>query len=228
MRNKNMMAVILCGAILLSGCGKAETGSGEMAQVGGADVTGEISGEVSGEDEPDEGGTEAGAGEGAVVIETGPEKFLYEDGNLTYTLHDFKLYDSPEEASIDQDKLMTIDARGYMDRSIFLTVQVDIKNIDFQGDGKDGEGELNVSLLTISPNEPDASLQWAGSYPVYLSEPGKDSSYYHVWVKPGETKTVTVAYYVPVKDAAQLRSQCKISLYGSYEEGYLYDIPKVQ
>ncbi len=228
MRNKRLMAVILCGAILLSGCGKAENGSGEMAQVGGADVTGEISGEVSGEDGPDEGGTEAGAGEGAVVIETGPEKLLYEDGNLTYTLHDFKLYDSPEEASVDQDKLMTIDARDYMDRSKFLTVQVDIKNIDFQGDGKDGEGELNVSLLTISPNEPDESLQWAGSYPVYLSEPGKDSSYYHVWVKPGETKTVTVAYYVPVKDAADLRSRCKISLYGSYEEGCLYDIPKVQ
>ena len=178
MRNKRLMAVILCGAILLSGCGKAENGSGEMAQVGGADVTGEISGEVSGEDGPDEGGTEAGAGagessagvgtgadgssagsgEGAVVIETGPEKLLYEDGNLTYTLHDFKLYDSPEEASVDQDKLMTIDARDYMDRSKFLTVQVDIKNIDFQGDGKDGEGELNVSLLTISPNEPDESV----------------------------------------------------------------------
>ena len=48
------------------------------------------------------------AGEGSVVIEAGPEKQLYEVGNVVYTLHDFKLNDSPQEASIDSDKLVLI------------------------------------------------------------------------------------------------------------------------
>lgn len=88
---------------------------------------------------------------------------------------------------------------------------------------------MNISCLTIAPNEPDEALQWEGSYPVYLKEPGTgETDYYHVWVKPGETKTVMIGFYVPVKDVGELRSQCKISLYGSYEEGYVYEIPKVQ
>lgn len=240
MRNKRMTAAVLCGMVLLSGCGKAEAVSGEAASAvqeeTEVDIQEENQGNVQEETSQSnddsavaESAQENGnAGEGVVVIEAGPEKQLYEDGNLVYTLHDFKLYDSPEEAGIDQDKLMTADAKYYMDRSKFLTVQVDINNLDFAGDEKDGEGEMNLSLFTVSPNEPDESLQWAGSYPVYLSEPGEQEKYYHVWVKPGETKTVTIAFYVPVKDITELRSQCKISLYGSYEEGYVYEIPEVR
>lgn len=235
MRNKRMIAAILCGTLLLWGCGKPETGNGEAA------------GEVWEESKTDAGSMEAdpytseaagsmeqgggNAGEGSVVIETGPEKQAYDVGNVVYTLHDFKLYDSPQEASLDPDKLVTIDAKGYMDRSKFLTVQVDISNIDYEGDERNGEGEMNITLLTIAPNEPEESLQWAGSWPVYLSEPGanpgENGKYYHIWVKPGETKTVTIGFYVPVKDSTELRSQCKISLYGLYEEGYLYDIPEI-
>lgn len=239
MRNKRMTAAILCGIVLLSGCRKAEAGSGyEVSAVqeeAGVDVQEENQSNIQETSQPhdDSAGAESAqkngnTGEGVAVIEAGPEKQLYEDGNLVYTLHDFKLYDSPEEAGIDKDKLMTIDAEYYMDRSKFLTVQVDINNIDFAGDEKDGEGEMNISMFTISPNEPDESLQWEGSYPVYLSEPGEKEKYYHVWVKPGETKTVTIAFYVPVEDAAKLRSQCKISFCGSYEEGYVYDIPEVR
>lgn len=242
MRNKRIIAAILCGVALLFGCGKAEAGSGDaVSKEGKADVQEENQDdiqEISPSDD-DSAGADSGmgksnteaaasAGEGVVVIEAGPEKKFYEDGNLVYTLHDFRLYDSPEEASIDKDELMTIDAEYYMDRSKFLTLQVDINNIDFAGDEKDGEGEMNISMFTISPNEPDESLQWAGSYPVYLSEPGGKEKYYHVWVKPGETKTVTIAFYVPVMDTAELRSSCKISLCGSYEEGYVYDIPEVR
>lgn len=186
MRNKRMIAAILCGTLLLWGCGKPETGDREAA------------GEVWEENKTDAGSMEAApytsdgagrmeqgggnAGEGSVVIETGPEKQAYDVGNVVYTLHDFKLYDSPQEVSLDPDKLMTIDAEDYMDRSKFLTVQVDINNIDYEGDERNGEGE---------------------------------------------TKTVTIGFYVPVKDSTELRSQCKISLYGLYEEGYLYDIPEV-
>lgn len=231
MGNKRMTAVALCGIVLLSGCGKAEAVSGEAASVVQEENQSNIQETSQSNDDSAvaESAQENGnAGEDVLVIETGPEKQLYEDGNLVYTLHDFKLYDSPEEAGIDQDKLMTADAKYYMDRSKFLTVQVDINNLDFAGDEKDGEGEMNLSLFTISPNEPDESLQWAGSYPVYLSESGEQEKYYHVWVKPGETKTVTIGFYVPVKDTAELRSQCKISLYGSYEEGYVYEIPEVR
>ena len=39
---------------------------------------------------------------------------------------------------------MTIDAEDYMDRSKFLTVQVDINNIDYEGDERNGEGETKT------------------------------------------------------------------------------------
>lgn len=239
MRNKRMTAAVLCGIVLFSGCGRTEAGSGDVVsavqEVAGVNVQEDDQSNIQETSQSNDNSAGAGsaqenenAGEDMLVIETGPEKQLYEDGNVVYTLHDFKLYDSPEEAAIDKDKLMTADAEYYMDRSKFLTVQVDINNLDFAGDEKDGEGEMNISMFIISPNEPDESLQWAGSYPVYLSEPGEKEKYYHVWVKPGETKTVTIAFYVPVEDTAKLRSQCKVSLYGSYEEGYVYDIPEVR
>lgn len=250
MRNKTLTAVMLCGVLLLGGCGKAEAGSGEASQgsaAQGSVAQGETGEELQEENGSDDGSKEqevslseggegpvqdhANMGEGVVVIEGGPEKKLYSDGNLVYTLHDFKFYDSPKEASIAQDEIVTADAKYYMDRSKFLTVQVDINNIDYAGSENDGEGEMNISLFTIAPNEPnetDESLEWAGSYPVYLSEHGEAEKYYHVWVKPGETKTVLIGFYVPVKDITELRSQCIISLYGSYDDGYVYDIPEVQ
>lgn len=242
MRNKRMIAALLCGALLLGGCGKPGTREGETPEDG--EVQGVFQEEAGPDDdsmETEQDTSEGGrnreqgggnAGEGSVVIEAGPEKQLYEVGNVVYTLHDFKLNDSPQEASIDPDKLVTTDAKDYMDRSKFLTVQVDIHNIDYAGDETAGEGEMNIALFTIAPKEPDESLQWSGSWPVYLSEPGaepgENGKYYHIWVKPGETKTVTIGFYVPVKDTTDLCSHCKISLYGMYEEGYLYDIPKVQ
>lgn len=227
--NKRMIAVMLCSAVLLGGCSKTEESQTEnipadveeaRAETVPAD-TGESSAAVSQE--------EAQAGDNAVVIETGPDKKLHNNSNLVYTLYDFRLYESPGEASISSDEILIIDAAYYADRSKFLTMQADINNIDYSGDSGNGEGEMNLSLFTISPNEPDESLQWAGSLPVYLSDHGNgETDYYHVWVKPGETKTVTVGFYVPVNNIEELRSQCKISFYGSYDEGYLYEIPTVQ
>lgn len=232
---RGIVVAALCGVILLGGCQKAETGSEEASR---GDVTLEEvqrSEEGSKKESADLGEDGEGleqnngnAGEDAVVIETGPQKPLYEAGNLAYTLYGFKLYNSPEEAGIEKNELETADAEYYMDRSKFLTFKVDINNIDYPGDEKDGEGELNLSLFVISPKEPDESLQWAGSYPVYLSEHGEKEKFYHVWVKPGETRTVLIGFYVPVEDIEELCSQCKITLYGLYDEGYVYDIPKVQ
>lgn len=229
--DRRKIAALLCGTLLLAGCGnaKAEEKSiegtiapAQMEEIQPDDNSGnedEKSSEMVQEEENEKGGT--------VVIESGPDKKIYETGSLVYTLHDFKVYGSSEEAGIDRKDLLLTDARNYMDRSIFLVMQVDINNIDFVGD--DEKGEINVSRFTISPNQPDEALQWEGSYPVYLQEHGTgETDYYHLLVNPGETKSVAIGFYVPVKDADELRSQCKISLYGSYDEGYMYEIPKVR
>lgn len=227
MRYKRKTAALLCGVLLLAGCGNAKTQENTMDTAGEAErpvqteETLQEDGDIGAQADRDE------KGDGAVVIEAGPDKKIYEAGSVTYTLYDFKLYESPEEAGIDPNEMLTIDAKYYMDRSIFLTVQADLRNIDYTGGDK--EGEINVSQFTIAPNQQDETLQWEGSYPVYLSEHGtEETDYYHVYVKPGEVKTVTLGFYVPVKDAGELRSRCKISLYGSYDEGYVYEIPKVQ
>ncbi len=244
MRRRQMAAAILCGAILLGGCAKTEavTAGGDTGQmetmeesVGQKDV-GVIPQTYQENTNADADGNDAagnqedkGAGSDAVVIESGPDKKLYDDGHLIYTLHDFCLYDSPQDALVSADEIVDTDAAYYADRSKFLVMQADINNMDEAEDGKEGERELNLSLFVISPNEPKEELQWEGSMPVYLSEHGTGpTDYYHVFVKPGETKTVTVGFYVPVKDKEELSSQCQITFYGSYDEGYVYKIPKVQ
>lgn len=234
MRNKRMTAAVLCSILILSGCGNGSAQAGEMEQDNSARTEDIRQGQETGTKET---GKDVGSGEqtidrgkeDSVVIEFGPDKPLFEEGSVIYTLHDFKLYESPQEASIPPDELMTADAAYYADRSKFLMVWADIHNVDYAGDNKDGEGEMNITCLTIAPGEPDEALQWEGSYPVYLQEHGTgETDYYHVWVKPGETKTVAIGFFVPVKDERELCSQCIISLYGSYDEGYVYGIPKVQ
>lgn len=262
MKNKNWAAMLLCGAMLLGGCGNSgadtketdvkeisaqeagmeETSAEEVSrQETGVDKTGvpedstgETDAQGAGEegnpaDETGIGTSSAAVGSGSLVIEAGPDKPVYDSGSLIYTLHDFKLYESAEAASISEEKMVLEDARSYADRSKFLLMQVDIRNIDYQGDDNDGNGEMNLSLFMIMPREQDESDQWGGSLPVYLSEPGQGAAdYYHVFVKPGETRTVTVGFYVPVSDGEELRSQCRISLYGNMDEGYVYEIPEVQ
>lgn len=240
MKNKNWVAMLLCGALLLGGCGSSgsdtkETGVEEVsAQEAGVEEAGAGEAEAQGAggegSSADETGTSsAAAGGGSLVIETGPDKAVYDSGSLVYTLHDFKLYESAQDVSISEEKMVLEDARSYADRSKFLLMQVDIQNIDYQGDDNDGKGEMNLSLFMIMPKEQDESDQWGGSLPVYLSEPGQgEMGYYHVFVKPGETKTVTVGFYVPVSDGEELRSRCRISLYGNMDEGYVYEMPEVQ
>ena len=222
--------------------GMEETGAEEVSrQETGAektgvqeDSTGETDAQGAGEEGSSADGTgmgasSAAAGSGSLVIEAGPDKPVYDSGSLIYTLHDFKLYESAEAASISKEKMVLEDARSYADRSKFLLMQIDIRNIDYQGNANDGSGEMNLSLFTIMPREQDESDQWGGSLPVYLSESGQGAAdYYHVFVKPGETRTVTVGFYVPVSDGEELRSQCRISLYGNMDEGYVYEIPEVQ
>lgn len=262
MKSKNWIAMLLCGAMLLGGCGNSgadtkETGVDEAsvqgagmeetsveevsAQEAGVDEAGAqevgaeetavqgAGGEGSSADGTGMGASSVAAGSGSLVIEAGPDKPVYDSGSLIYTLHDFKLYESAEAVSISEEKMVLEDARSYADRSKFLLMQVDIQNIDYQGDDNDGNGEMNLSLFMIMPKELDESDQWGGSLPVYLSEPGQGATdYYHVFVKPGETKTITVGFYVPVSDSEELRSQCRISLYGSMDEGYVYEIPEIQ
>lgn len=245
MKNKNWIAMLLCGAMLLGGCGNSGAGTKETGlevistqeadveeagtQEGGAGNTDTQAAEEEGSSVDEMGTSGTSAGGDSLVIEVGPDKPVDNSGSLIYTLHDFKLYGSAEDVSISEEEMVLEDAGSYADRSKFLLMQVDIQNIDYQGDDNDGDGEMNLSLFTIVPKEQSESDQWSGSLPVYLSEPGqKATDYYHVFVKPGETRTITVGFYVPVNDSEELRSQCRISLYGNMDEGYVYEIPEVQ
>lgn len=232
MRNKRITAIVFCSIMLLGGCGNAGTGVVETALEPRAQETETAQSDNSVETDGVREVPAQTAGNTAadvVVAEAGPDKPLYDTGNLIYKLYGFQLYESPEEAAIAQDAIKIEDAREYMDKSKFLTMQAEIQNIDYPGDEGDGDGELNLSLFVISPDTGAGLPEWEGSYPVYLSEHGTgETDYYHVWVKPGETKTVTVGFYVPVKDIAELRSRCKIMFYGSCDEGYVYEIPEVQ
>ena len=70
-------------------------------------------------------------------------------------------------------------------------------------------------------------MDWSCSYPVYLSEPGTGATnYYHAAVDEGAAKTVSIGFYVPIKDAEELRAKYRIVISGCHDEGYVYEIPE--
>lgn len=240
MRNKRIPAILLCIILLLGGCGSRRTdanadGNGQSVSesAGGTkqetqeaaegnesagDTKGETTDNATGDGIDDTMDNAAG---NAIVIEIGPDKEVQqEEGSLICTLHSFRLYDSPEDASIHSDDMVLADAEYYMDRSKFLVMQADIENIDYPENPDDGS--INVSMFAIAPKGQEEYDEWYGSYPVYVSEAGRgETDYYHVFVNAGEKKTVTIGFYVPVKDAEELRSACRLRLY----ESYYYELP---
>lgn len=222
---KIIIAVSVCSILLLGGCKSGEINEasqvisdqeeeGKVEPVTMEEVTQNES--TSGDEE---------VGEGKVVIEAGPDKKIWNDGSIIYTMHDFKLFESPQAALIDSKNMDTIDAEYYADRSIFLLLQVDINNIDAPGDYEDGS--INVSRFTIVPKQ-QGDMDWEGSWPVYLSEPGEGPDFYHVLINKGETKTIAIGFFVPVSSAEELCSKCQIAMNGSYDDGYLYEIPEIK
>lgn len=238
MKNKRWMTALLCSVLLLGGCGNSgmdgEAPDNQVQAEGEQKSSENVSEGQAGTEQTDMendggGAPDSNVGDDVVVVEAGPDKKVYETGSLIYTLHDFRLYEGPEDASVVPEKQVMIDAEYYADQSKFLLMQVDIHNIDYQGDDNDGNGEMNLSMFMIMPREQDESNQWGGSLPVYLSEHGQgETDYYHVFVEPEETKTITVGFYVPVSDGEELRTRCVISVCGNMDEGYVYEIPKVQ
>ncbi len=229
MKNKRIAVVLLCAIIVQAGCGRQETKEDiELVTVLEEPVIQEkemqneglSSGPASSWEESKES-----AGVGPVAMEMGPENLRGKEGELVITLHDFQMYDTPKAAGVSLDKLYTIDAQYYADRSKFFLVQADIQNTDYPGD--EGDGRMNVSFLTIVPakEEEKEAMEWEGSLPVYLSEPGTgETDFYYVEIPKGETKTVALGYYVPVKDIEELCSRCIISISGSYDEGYTFEL----
>lgn len=237
---KKIVTALLCSVLLLGGCGSPKTQSEEDTPEDMLVEENEENAKLAAQSsEEADGGQEAlpedenagmmnplkGTEDGRIVIEVGPDKAVWGQSLMTCTLHDFQLYASPEEAGISRDKLVMTDADSYADQSIFLLMQADINDqgyISFEEDGT-----VNVSMFTIEPKEPVENADWTCSYPVYLSEPGTGaSSYYHAAVNEGETKTVSIGYYVPVKNAEELHTQCRIVISGCHDEGYVYEIPE--
>lgn len=222
MKHKRIFIAMVCSIFLLGGCGNQEAGGEREESQQSSQVTADDNASMQTLDETPDSGEE-----NKVVIETGPDKKLHEDGEIHYVLHDFQLYNTPEEASVNQEDMEMIDAEKYADKSKFLLVQVDISNISYQG--YDGDNIINLSGFIIAPKEQEEETLWWGSMPVYLSEKGEgEGNYYHFLVNEGETKSVTLGFYVPVKDAEELCSECRIVMYGNYEDGYIYEIPMIQ
>lgn len=240
MKNSRIFVLALCSICLLGGCGSrnGEEREKETAILAAAENMQEDLHKTDAPDDTDNStngtdnsadsasnntnGTANSAKENALVIEMGPDKEVWEEGNVICTLHSIRLYDSPGDVSINEDDMYTIDARSYMDRSKFLLMQVDIHNIDYKGNPDDGS--INVSWFMIGPEEDGGLGDWYNSYPVYLSEAGTgETDYYHVMVDEGETKSFTIGYYVPVKDVGELRSKCRIMVGEQY-----FEIPETE
>lgn len=94
MNNRRIFIAMVCSIFLLGGCGNQEAGA-EREESQQSQVTADDSASVQTLDEMSDSGDE-----NKVVIETGPDKKLYEDGEIHYVLHDFQLYNTPEEASV--------------------------------------------------------------------------------------------------------------------------------
>lgn len=230
MKNRRITAVVLCSILLLGGCQSQETAKQEPES---QDAAEEVQEDMGSADASEGAESAAGPGqtpgnadntdstEGAVVIEMGPEKEVWQDGNLICTFRNFCLYEKPEDAAISPGDMETADAGYYMDRSKFLMMEAEINNIDYKG--SDDES-FNVSLFLIAPRGGEEYAGWSGSYPAYVSEAGKgETNYYHVFVGEGETKTVKIGYYVPVKDADELRSACQLAVGEQY-----FEIPEME
>lgn len=229
MKKKIIIAVSVCSILLFGGCKSVEAGDtveNVLSQKETVENDPAVTGTAPQYEESSDGEiAEEVTKKGAVVIETGPDKKVWDEGSAIFTLHDFELYESPGAASVDSEKINSIDAESYADRSIFLLLQVDIKSIDAKA--LDEDGSINVSRFCIVPKQV-GDMDWEISYPVYVSEAGEGPDFYHVLVNEGETKTITIGFYVPVSDAEELRSKCQISMYGSYDDGYLYEIPEIK
>lgn len=209
-QKKGIVTALLCGVLLLGGCGSQGTPEEELTA---EDIVQE------------ESAKEGAAQNGSIVIEIGPDKAVWGEGSMTCTLHDFQVFDSPKDASVSEDEMYTLDAERYADQSIFLLMQADFQDQGYVSHETDGT--VNVSMFTIEPETPVEGVDWSCSYPVYLSDAGTGpTNYYHVAVNEGETRTVTIGFYVPVKDAEELRTQCRIVLSGCHDEGYVYEIPE--
>lgn len=209
-RKKGIVTALLCGVLLLGGCGSQGTPEEELTA---EDILQE------------ESAKEGAAQNGSIVIEIGPDKAVWGEGSMTCTLHDFQVFDSPKDASVSEDEMYTLDAERYADQSIFLLMQADFQDQGYVS--HEADGTVNVSMFTIESETPVEGVDWSCSYPVYLSEAGTGpTNYYHAAVNEGETRTVTIGFYVPVKDAEELRTQCRIVLSGCHDEGYVYEIPE--
>ena len=209
-QKKGIVTALLCGVLLLGGCGSQGTPEEELTA---EDIVQE------------ESAKEGAAQNGSIVIEIGPDKAVWGEGSMTCTLHDFQVFDSPKDASVSEDEMYTLDAERYADQSIFLLMQADFQDQGYVS--HEADGTVNVSMFTIEPETPVEGVDWSCSYPVYLSDAGTGpTNYYHAAVNEGETRTVTIGFYVPVKDAEELRTQCRIVLSGCHDEGYVYEIPE--
>lgn len=209
-RKKGIVTALLCGVLLLGGCGSQGTPEEELTA---EDILQE------------ESAKEGAAQNGSIVIEIGPDKAVWGEGSMTCTLHDFQVFDSPKDASVSEDEMYTLDAERYADQSIFLLMQADFQEQGYVS--HEADGTVNVSMFIIEPKAPVEGVDWSCSYPVYLSDAGTGSTnYYHTAVNEGETRTVTIGFYVPVKDAEELRTQCRIVISGCHDEGYVYEIPE--
>lgn len=214
MKSRKIFTVIICSVFLLGGCRNQEAGTGKEELLQNQAVSDDNT-SVQTQEEISESGEE-----NKVVIEM-------EDGDISCVLYDFRLFDTPREASVSQEDMEVTDARYYADKSKFLLVQADISNISYQGYNEDKS--INLSCFIIGPKEQEEEAWWYGSMPVYLSENVEgEGNYYHFLVNEGETKSVILGFYVPVKDAGELRDKCRIVMYGNYEDGYIYEIPMIQ
>lgn len=136
------------------------------------------------------------------VMSLTAEETLYPVREIT--LRGIQLFDSPEEAGLDREKMQQ-ETENYdtvgdpewcsFDEGKLLVCNLNIKNLD-----KESDGDLHMSEFMIAYADPDTGkVTIVSCDPVYLSASSSQagsSDYLHYQISTGENKDMTVAWLV--------------------------------
>lgn len=158
----------------------------------------------------------------ALTIHAGEEnEEISVDGigsRVDFTIHDVKFYqkaaDFPDAENLADYLVMDLENSG------FLTMEIEVTNIDYAGDYRDGA--INMTLIGVGKTDRDEEA-FAETEVAYLSPHGEGETYWHLLVKPGETKTCTMGFLLDTTDASRL-GEYKIAQSGIVGEGS-HEIP---
>lgn len=166
------------------------------------------------------------SGDGTLMIRAGEDGSLFTvDGSgsrVDFAIHDVEFYSSYSDFQAQTENRVG-ETYADIENCGFLTMEIDVTNIDYAGDSTDGA--INMTEIGISKKQVDENAGWSGADAIYLDPHGTgETDYWHIVVKPGETKTCMMGFMIEDTDASRL-DEYAIAPAGQINLGGYYDIP---